>query len=81
MSPNPFSTVKTRSVYSALEHRSQTKTTIRTIEDYLPYAFIVFVDNSYLPTVMKIYLIKRFDVFGNTTHDVLRNAEADHSLV
>ena len=68
-------------MYSALEHRSQTKTTIRTIEDYLPYAFIVFVDNSYLPTVMKIYLIKRFDIFGNTTHDVLRNAEADLSLV
>ena len=81
MSRNPFSTMETGSVYSALEHCSQTKTTISTIKEYIPYAFIVFVDNSYLPTVMKIYLIKRFDVFGNTTHDVLRNAEADLSLV
>ena len=47
MSRNPFSTMETGSVYSALEHCSQTKTTISTIKEYIPYAFIVFVDNSY----------------------------------
>jgi hypothetical protein len=77
VSGKPLSYSNTRSIYSTEERFRQTKETIRTVKEHIPRQYIVFVDNSVLPTEVREYLASEVDLMINPTDDVSLNEDTD----
>jgi hypothetical protein len=77
---NPFTYVKTRSIYNRKERLEQTIETIKSVRKYLSKAFIVLFDNSIFTLDEYIELYRLSDLFINITNSQELNYYTDKCI-
>lgn len=78
---NPFTYIKTRSIYTKKERLEQTVETIKSVRKYLPKAFIVLFDNSIFTLDEYIALYTLSDLFINITNSEELNYYTDQCII